>query len=115
MVVSRDNFDVVRMTGGTFKDFTHAELCPGISFVPVSKITGKVSEDAAEEKIQWFSIRSIEATEDNVGYKIRYGFMEEHQEKVVTFQKNIVTTRSQQHVQQRAGEPKPMYETGNAM
>ena len=108
-------FKVVRMTGGTFKDFTHAELCPGISFVPVSKITGKVSEDAAEEKIQWFNIRSIEATEDNVGYKIRYGFMEEHQERVVTFQKKIVTTRSQQHVQQRAGEPKPMYETGNAM
>ena len=81
----------------------------------VDKIFGKTTEDSEREKIQWFHIWSIEASDDITGYKIRYGFKPEDTEVVVQFGSTVRRTRGQQSVEREVSRPEQLYVEGKKM
>ena len=110
-------FKVMRMSRSMFHDYSQCEISPGVNFVPLNRIVGKAPGDETTEKIKWFHIRSIEATYDLVGYKVRYRFKAEDIEKVVSLARNVFTRRQndQQDSCTAPFLPKPMYPTGNTI
>ena len=108
-------FKVFRMSRDKLKDFTTASIKPDIEFVKVDKIKGTVVGEDELKKIDWFYIRSIEATDDVAGYKVRYGFGEADSEVVVDFQ--LLKTRSRGSDRQKGtvSTPKLAYPKGKSI